>query len=287
MLKKFALGILGFVISASNAFSAPQPLVRDIGVVGLFSHDIFSWDRDIEVNKENGRLDLSTIFDYENGKRIKRGGDPKNSENAPVYAITMQLVDFYEQRLRKTSGSKVEKEARARKDTVILFHKWVRESFTRLTLVSFPKLGLDEDVTNVEQAAMRAMHDILPGKISLIRRFAPIKEFTVTDWKFARLKLNDKELDQEIPSFDGKYAEEYRSISIPFTNRTIDLREIDKEFVEKFSDYDFEAMQTELQSLGSDEISFKGLSFGEDLELMLQKAICSNGNVWMPKVDCI
>ena len=48
--------------------SLPSVRVKDIGVIGLSSHDMFTWDRKSEVNLENGRLDLSTIFDYDSGK---------------------------------------------------------------------------------------------------------------------------------------------------------------------------------------------------------------------------
>ncbi|NRA64227.1 MAG: hypothetical protein HRU19_07055 [Pseudobacteriovorax sp.] len=287
MIKTMLSGLIGVITYSGLGLSAPQPLVRDIGVVGLYSHDVFSWDRDEEVNTENGRLDLSTIFDYDDGKRLRRGGDPKNSGNAPVYSITMQLVDFYKEKLRTLPGDRQTREINARKETVALFHKWVRESFARLTGLEFPTEAIDEAVTNSEQATMRAMHDILPGRIDLKRRFALVKSFRVTDWKFNRLRLNEDELNQPIPTFDGAYAPEYRDISIPFTNVNIDLRKVDKDFVETFSGYDFELMQEELQLLGSDQIRFNDLSFSADLILMLKKSLCSNNNPWMPVTSCI
>ena len=52
-------GAILFLITSTSALSAVT--VRDIGVFGLYSHDLFQWDRN-EVSLENGRLDLSTIF---------------------------------------------------------------------------------------------------------------------------------------------------------------------------------------------------------------------------------
>ena len=69
------------------ADTPPVYTLRDVGVIGLYSHDIFAWDHKKEINTENGRLDLSMIFDYNGGSRWALGGNPKNSENAPVYPV--------------------------------------------------------------------------------------------------------------------------------------------------------------------------------------------------------
>ncbi len=82
------------LLFTSNVHS--KALLRDVG-------DIFAWDHKAEVNTENGRLDLSTIFDYEGGARWKKGGNPKNGENSPVYTITMKLADFYKAELKKSN----------------------------------------------------------------------------------------------------------------------------------------------------------------------------------------
>ena len=73
----------------------------------------------------------------------------------------------------------------------------------------------------------------------------------MTDWKFTKTKLNDKELDQEISFFNGEYDSEYLAIKIPFINKYVNLRALDKQFVEEFSDLDFEAIQAELKELSA------------------------------------
>jgi len=110
-----------------------EVLLKDIGIIGLMSHDIFAWDHKTETNTENGRLDLSTIFDYEGGTRWKKGGNPKNGENSPVWTITMDLVEFYKEEM-KTKSAEV-----ARKNTVIRFHGMIKESFVRITGLTFRK----------------------------------------------------------------------------------------------------------------------------------------------------
>lgn len=272
---KYLLLLFCFIAQAHAAV-----LLKDIGVIGLSSHDLFTWDRVNEVNLENGRFDLSTIFDYEEGKRWKKGGNPKNAENAPVYSVTMGLVDYYKSELKKGLSPEM-----ARKSTVKVFHQMVRESFVRLTGLPFPEVGMNESVTNTEQAAMRGLHDILPGRIKLFDRIGR-KELDVTNLFLAKTRLNQKELDQEIPYYNGDYDEEYLAIKIPFSKKTINLKALDGEFIDKFSPYKQSEMLEELALVGKGELSISELGFVQHLGELYAKGICSEGNQWMPVVKC-
>lgn len=272
---KFLAGFL-FLISQAHA----AVLLKDIGIIGLSSHDLFTWDKVNEVNLENGRFDLSTIFDYEGGKRWKKGGNPKNSENAPVYSITMALVEHYKGGLK--NGLSPEE---ARRSTVKLFHAMIKDSFTRLSGLSFPREGVNQEVTNTEQASLRGMHDILPGRIKLFDRIGR-KELVVTNMFFAKTRLNEKELNQEVAYFDGDYDHEYKNIKIPFTKKTINLKKVDGEFIEKFSPYKQADMLAELALVGKGEMKISEVSFMHHLEELYAKGICSVDNPWMPDISC-
>lgn len=254
-------------------------LVRDIGVVGLASHDLFAWDRRKELNTENGRLDLSTIFDFKNGRRWQKGGNPKNEENAPVYSITMSLVEHYQALLSSMDKNQ------ARKETVKHFHAMVRESLYRLAKIDLPKVGRDEMVTNTEQAAMRALHDILPGRILLFRD-GRSDVFVVTDTKKAKTRLNEKELNQKVNDYDGDYDPEYLAIRIPFPPITVNLKETDRKFIEKFSPYKQENMLKELEEVGAGRMDIRDVSFIHHIEELFSKAVCSKDNQWLPSNEC-
>jgi hypothetical protein len=104
---------------------------------------------------------------------------------------------------------------------------------------------------------------------------------------FAKLQLNDKELEQVIPYFNGDYAEEYKNIRIPFSNKTVNLKEIDAKFIEKFSPYKQADMLAELGSVGRGEKNIRDVSFIHHLHDMISKAICPVGNEWMPsQIPC-
>lgn len=271
-----------FVLLLCLSFNAKasQVLLQDIGIIGLASHDMFTWDRENEVNLENGRLDLSTIFDFEEGKRWKKGGNPKNAENAPVYTITMRLVTAYKAEL-KSGKSAIE----ARKFVVQVFHKMVEASYERMTGFDFPAQGIDEDVTNVEQAAMRGLHDILPGRVKLFGRIGR-NELKLTNVWFAKTKLNDKELNQVIPFYNGDYDTEYTSINIPFSSKVINLKKVDGEFIQKFSPFSQEEMLSDLALLGKGKITSEDIAFMQHLKELFAKGICCKKNHWMPEISC-
>lgn len=243
-------------------------LLRDVGVIGLASHDMFSWDRKAETNTENGRLDLSTIFDFENGKRWKKGGDPKNGENAPVWTITKNIVDYHKNQLRNHTWEQ------ARINSVIYFHKMIKNSFERLTGTPFPQEAMNLDVTNVEQAAMRALHDILPGKAKLFRATGP-KEFKLTGFFNRKKFLNENEMNQELKYFDGDYDQEYKEIPIPFTSKKINLKEVDGKFIEKYSSYKQQEMLEELALVGKGILNIQDVSFIHHIEELFSKGICN------------
>lgn len=249
--------------------------IRDVGVIGLMSHDIFTWDHKKEINLENGRLDLSTIFDYENGTRWEKGGNPKNSENAPVYTVTMELVNYYKKLL--DTGLSPES---ARQWTVRYFIGQIEESYVRVFHVPFPTRAVNGKPTNVEQAALRAMHDILPGRIKLYGRWNR-HELVLTNPYKAKTFLNKKEMDQAIKNFDGDYDEEYKKIKIPF-GPTLNLMEIDQKFIEKFSPYKQADMLSVLAQVGKGEKSLSDVFFAHHVREMLEKALCNTGNNWMP-----
>lgn len=272
-MKQLVLGLA--CLFSTTAFG--QATLHDIGIIGLFSHDVFAWDHNTQTNTENGRVDLSTIFEYDGGSRWKKGGNPKNSENAPVYTVAMELVDLYKWHLSLGSS-----EAESRRATVEHFHLLVKESYARLRGRPFPESGLDQAVTNTEQATLRAMHDLLPGRVRLFDR--PLrKTLKLTNFLTAKTHLNEKELAQEINPFDGQYDVEYRKIKMPLVKVKIDLQEVDRKFIETFSSYRQADMLAELAQVGSKQKSMDEVSFVHHIDELFQKALCPNGNEWMPQ----
>jgi hypothetical protein len=277
-MRYWLLGVCAASFLGMTKAEAAQ--VRDIGVIGLMSHDIFAWDREKSENTENGRLDLSTIFDHNGGQDWSTGGNPKNCENAPVCTITMRLVEYYQEQLKSQNADD------ARRSTVVLFHEWVKESYVRLSGLELPQEARDEAVNNVEQAALRGMHDILPGKIKLFHR-PLLTTLDLTNFLFAKTQLNDDELDQEVAPFDGDYDPEYKAIKIPFSSVVINLMEVDGQFIETYSPYKQADMLADLRRAGRGEINIQNVFFMHHISDLVAKALCSKGNVWMPDdLDC-
>jgi len=145
---------------------------------------------------------------------------------------------------------------------------------------------MNEDVTNTEQAALRGLHDILPGRVKTYGR-PVMRDFALTNFIFARFKLNEKELNQVIPYFNGDYAEEYKAINIPFSRKTVNLKAVDGAFIEKWSPYKQEDMLRELGEVGQGRRTLGEVSFMFHIFDLASKAICPLNNKWMPEeVEC-
>ena len=289
--------ITSLLIFAANKIASAQVIMKDIGIIGLASHDIFAWDHKKKENTENGLLDLSTIFDYEKGQRWKKGGDPKNTENSPVKSVTMSLVKFFKSQQKilvkeicdRSRCSELERKMvfeEARKITVKEFLKQISETYERISGKSFPTQGINLPADNIEQSAFRAMHDVLPGKLTL-HRMGTTFQVKITNPLFAKVNLNEKELNEKIASFDGDYAEELKNIKIPFTKIVLNLKEIDRKFIEAHSPYKQADMLAELKQVGEGSLSIQDVSFIFHLEEMFSKAICPIGNKWLPQdIQC-
>lgn len=270
----FTIGLL-FSLDIS---AQPQLLVRDVGIIGLMSHDIFAWDHENNINTENGRLDLSTIFDYEDGRRWKKGGNPKNSDNAAVYTATMELVEIYKNHLKMGDSPEV-----ARQKTVVHFHDVLKATYKRIRERELP-MGINAMPTNLEQAALRGMHDVLPGRIKLFRSFR--SELVLTNFLTTKTLLKQKELDQPLAPFDGDYAYEFKNIKIPFTKVTLNLMEIDRKFIEENSYMKQADMLAELAEVGRGKRHIDDVFFIRHIDDLFAKALCPLDNPWMPDYPC-
>ncbi|MCX4025900.1 hypothetical protein H0A36_22690 [Endozoicomonas sp. SM1973] len=286
----------------STGFAQEPIRVLDIGVMGLASHDLFQWNGRTKTNEENGRFDLSTIFDYGNGEKIRQGGNSKNSSNAAVFTVTQSLVSFYYGQKASLLMSRrfTEEQAHeiARKETVTFFIGMVKESYQRFSDKSLPEVASSGSVTDEEQAVMRALHDILPGKIT-VNRGVTSQTFEVTDYKTAMTFLSPTELNQEVKFFDGKYDVEYLNVSVPGPRGpiTINLQEADQQFVEGQTDFNFSIMLGELGRYGNQTQQYtqnlvEYTSFGYHLENLFAKGLCKQNpdgteNKWvMPGIVC-
>ena len=286
MLLFISIGLTNFAHAAKKPVCRPlskieKILVEDVGVMGLASHDLFAWNRKKKENRENGRLDLSTLFDsakkgnlntssdFWKNSRINQGGNRKNSENAPVYTVTQQLISQYHELLAREQSPSAHSFNRIRKQMVQNWHARVETSFTRITGLDWPE-AQEGTVNNQEQAAMRILHDILPGRIFRSNG----EEFCVTEAKTAKTILDDQELSKKISLYDGRYDPEYQDIEIPlflFFKLHLNLEAIDATFIQE-AGLDPLKSKEELVRVGQGELGMDKTSFGKYLLSLFAKA---------------
>ena len=87
-----------------------QIRLLDLGVLQLAAHDLFNVDRDIEVDFENGKLDLSTLLiDTKTGinfedEDIAQGGEVRNRENKWKYNLFFSAKKSFKNKIRNITA---------------------------------------------------------------------------------------------------------------------------------------------------------------------------------------
>ncbi|MEC4089583.1 hypothetical protein [Pseudoalteromonas rubra] len=111
--------------------------------------------------------------------------------------------------------------------------------------------SLAKSVTDDEQGVMRALHDILPGKIYVNRNLAR-EVFEVTDYRLAITQLSPTEMIKPVKFYDCKYDEKYLHVVVPgFPDPTIiNLQAIDQSFIAEQTNYNLDDMLAELKFYG-------------------------------------
>jgi len=228
-----------FADGADNSKKKQRITLEDLGVLQLVAHDLFNVDRAAEVDKENGLLDLSTLFDY-GDENIALGGEFRNRENIMLFTVASEFGQKYLEFLDEKGINK----NKAKKMTIELYHNKVKEVYEKTFGESFPEAKKGK-ATMTENLALRTVHDFLPGKIKVDGQM-----ISVLDPSLHGKKLTPSELMQKSAKLDGKFDQEFRNISIVVDGHVIevDLLEADSSFAIQFStEFSFEYFLEELE----------------------------------------
>jgi len=209
-------------------------------VLQLVAHDLFNVNRNLEVDFENGKLDLSTLFDH-GDENIAIGGEFRNRENIMLFTVASEFGEIYLDFLDQKGIN----EKKAQKMTVELYHQKVQQVYERTFGEPFPS-PQEGVATMTENLALRTVHDLIPGKIKKDGKMTPI-----LDSSLIGKKLSDSELMQLSSQLNGKLDHELRHIDIIIDGvvvLVVDLLEADISFGDQFStDFSFEFFLDELK----------------------------------------
>lgn len=227
-MKQWMVAVLSiglFALSAGTASAAPlRVTLEDLGILQLVAHDQFRVDRITLQNLENGKLDLSTIFDH-GAANIAKGGEVRNSENIMVFTVAKRFADEYQ---KYRSQGMTDRQARS----LVLgqYHGAVRLAFFRLINDAVAK-PIRTPVTSTEDLAFRTVHDLLPGNITVNGVTMP-----VLDPSLSGKTLSASDMQQMSSPLDGKYDDEFRAMVITFPGGsiTMDLLERDSSYATQF-----------------------------------------------------
>ena len=72
-----------------------------------------------------------------------------------------------------------------------------------------------------------------------------------------------------------------RLFAIPFTKVVINLKEVDRKFIEKYSTYKHSDMLDELKQVGDGVLHISQVSFIHHIVDLFRKGMCRNDNDWI------
>jgi hypothetical protein len=226
---------------------------EDLGVLQLAAHDLFNVDRMIPHDFEDGKLNLSTLFDDTvnggafNDTTISIGGEPRNRENIMLFTVASQLGEKFVE-LKEEYG-----ETKAKELTIGLYHKKLSHSYKKAFGENFPD-SMDGDATTQENLALRTIHDFLPGKIKVDKKLE-----STLDPSLNGKKLSTNELKQKSSKLDGKFDPEFLDIHICFPPDfticiDVNLLDVDRSFGVQFGmEESFDSFMEELEDGMYDE----------------------------------
>ena len=207
---------------------------EDLGILQLAAHDLFNVDRANEIEFENGKLDLSTLFvDTVNHNKkfdtntIAIGGEPRNRENIMLFTVASDLGSTYVELLEDGV-----KKHDAKQMVIDLYHEKLADTYQRTFNEPFPDV-MSGTATLQENLALRTVHDFLPGKIKFKNHIV-----SIFDIQLHGETLDETELQQKSSKLDGKFDDEFidATICFPPDNHCfhIDLLEADRGFGDQF-----------------------------------------------------
>jgi len=238
-----ATTILGLLVLAAipfafdNAFAVDYKkhvTAEDLGILQLAAHDLFNVDRSMPFDFENGKLDLSTLFeDTVNGgdfdeATIAMGGEPRNRENIMLFTVASDLGSAYVDLVDDGDNP-----ADAKDIVIAMYHARLADTYQKTFNEPFPT-SMSGDATLQENLAFRTIHDLLPGKIKIDN-----KHVSTLDPVLNGLTLDEKELQQKSSKLDGKFDDEFLHIEICFPPDfticiEVNLLDADRSFGDQF-----------------------------------------------------
>ncbi len=252
IMSLLVLAVAPFVVDDAFAVDYKKHVTaEDLGILQLAAHDLFNVDRSIPFDFENGKLDLSTLFeDTVNGgdfdeATIAMGGEPRNRENIMLFTVASELGELYVD-LRSDNVS----EEDAKNMVVMIYHERLADTYQKTFGESFPSVDASsstEEELQQQNLAFRTIHDFLPGKIKFDNKHVSIFHPSLNGEK-----LDEKELKQKSSKLDGKFDDEFLHIDICIPNGpciVVNLLEADRSFGDQFGTAEsFDSFLEELEN---------------------------------------
>ena len=219
----------------------PGPLrvpIENLGILQLAIHDLYSVNRNTEVDSEDFKLNLSTVLDY-GQQNIANGGDFKNMENPMTFTVAKKFGQAYLALIDQGETPDT-----ARSIVTAQYLDAIKRAYETTFFEQFPKAepANVKDATLTGDLALRTLHDLIPGKIMVNGILT-----SLLDPALIGKTLSDEDMKQLSSPLDGQYDAEFRDMINPFNGEHIDLLERDSSFATQFNtNFTFEEFQSQL-----------------------------------------
>jgi len=247
LLSSGFIGMSGYAFADKKIKNTTK--IIHLGTLQIAAHDFYNFNRGLEIENEDGLLNLSTVlFDPKSGDcdfqsslleengcelydaaDIAIGGEIRNRENVMIFTAASELGEKYLE-LKAKHG-----EEKAYDEILKIYHEELEEAFEETFHLKWPK-PQEGEITNDHNSALRSLHDMLPGKIIINGELVSVFQepfFSVPE------KLSKEDRKQPSGPLDGELDPAFLPFC-PFPpDVCINLLEADISFAILFTGTDF------------------------------------------------
>ena len=263
-----SIGLVGLSEEAFADKKGRTTSLEALGILQIAAHDLYNFDRTAAIEKEDGKLNLSTLLEVKTAgctafvdcvsfseDDISNGGEARNSDSILIFTVASELGEKFLE-LKAKHGEEI-----AYEKILEIYHKKVKHAFQQTFNQPFPAPQAGT-LDNNHNLALRSGHDFLPGMVKFNGQQVSVLDPILVGEKFSKSELKqrssplDGQLDDLwngciVPGFPVSCTNDVDAIPLLFFDQTFGMIHTTSnfdEFMEQTSDgrYDSNEKVTQL-----------------------------------------
>jgi len=211
-----SIGLVGLSEEAFADKKGRTTSLEALGILQIAAHDLYNFDRTAAIEKEDGKLNLSTLLEVKTAgctafvdcvsfseDDISNGGEARNSDSILIFTVASELGEKFLE-LKAKHGEEI-----AYEKILEIYHKKVKHAFQQTFNQPFPAPQAGT-LDNNHNLALRSGHDYLPGMVKFNG-----KQVSVLDPILVGEKFSKSELKQRSSPLDGQFDDLWNGCIAP------------------------------------------------------------------------